>query len=276
MLLTLALTAGLAAPQAAPPPVFSVATVARQALAERVVALAWIDDTRLVLLTPEEALLCRVAEAGVTLQARLTLPGSRRAARAAAGLVLVDAEAEAAWVMSNRRAGAALIEWSGERLALRAEAEALPLEGSPTGLRYREGMDWIEGELPSVGAGPFLGIAPTGEVAVSPDGRLLFPEAAIERTTPAAGAPATGGPALAPLGPGWIVASSTRPPGEGDALVAVRTGSKARLETLLVTDEPIRALAGRQAGPLLRLAAALEENEGRTRLLVLEIRRSER
>jgi hypothetical protein len=276
VVLALALAALLAAPPAAAEPAFSVVTVAKQALAERIVALAWIDDARLILLTPEEALLCRTGETGVTILTRMALPGPRRAARAPAGLVFVDADAETAWVMSNRRAGAALLEWSGDRLALRAEAEALPLQGSATGLRYREGMDWIEGDLPSLGAGPFLGVAPTGEMAVSPDGRLLSPQPAIERTTPAAGPAATGGPALAPLWPGWVAVSSNRPPGEGDTVVIVRTGPKVRLETAIVSDEPVRALASRPSGPTFRLAVAEEEGEGRSRLLLVEIRRGER
>jgi hypothetical protein len=277
---TLALAAGLAGSLAAPPaaavPAFSVSTLARQVLPERVVALAWVDDARLLLLTADEVLLYRSAEPGASVLARIALPEPKRAARTPAGLVLVDAEASAAWVLSNRRTRAALVEWSGDRLSLRAEAEALPIQGSATGLRYREGTDWLEGELPSLGAGPFWGVAAAGELAVKSDGHLLFPPAAIERSVPLPRPSVPVGPALAPLWPGWIVATTTHPPGERDAVLLVRPGRRLRVDTAAETDEPIRALASRAVGSLFRLAAAGEDVDGRTHLLLLDVRRSEK
>jgi hypothetical protein len=274
----LILSAALAAMAAAPPRSVSAIAVTRQLVAARVVALAWLDDTRLILLTADELLLYRSAEPGSGVVARLTLPGPRRMARAAAGMLLVDPDASAAWAMTNRCTRAALVEWGGERLALRSEADALPWPGSATGLRYREGMDWIDGEVPSLGSGPFLAVAARGEgLAVAPDARVLLAATGKQAGDSDAPPALRIGPALAALWPGWIAASSARPPGDGDALIVlIRDPAGLRAENVLEIQEPIRALASRALGAAVRLAAATDDAEGRTRLVFVDLRRSER
>jgi hypothetical protein len=278
VLSALVLLGGLAAAATTPTWNGSVALLGRHPIGERVVALAFIDDTRLLLLTPEEVLLYRSTEPAPAIVARLSLPGSRRPARVSAGLIVVDSDASAAWVTTNRCDHAALIEWNGERLAVRAEADALPWPGSETGLRYREGMDWLDGELPALGSGPFLAIESRGSrLAVAPDARVVLAGRSRERADAEPGGGTRVGPTLAPLWPESVAASTARPPGAGDALLVLTVdGAQVRVESALETEEAIRALASRPVGSAMRIAMATRDAEGHVRIAILDARRGER
>jgi hypothetical protein len=125
----------------------------------------------------------------------------------------------------------------------------------------------VEGAVGDLGAGPFLALddfAPG--VAVTADGVLRQGEAAGP----------TVGPALAALWPGVVAAPSAEPPGEDDAILIVATPGGAadgpRVLDALAVDGAVRALAGRPRGGSMRLVAALEDEQGGTRLLVMDLR----
>lgn len=252
----------------------TAATLARAAPPEPLLALAFVSDTRLLALSASAVMLLRADVPELTGVARLSLEAPLLAVRAPAGLFVVDPEADAAWVVTNRSAHTWLVAWSDDRLAVRAEAEAAPVPGSSRALRYRESTNWIEGEVPHLGSGPFLAIELVERGwAVTTSARLLWANAKAvkeESERPHVG------PTLAALWPGWVATSTDHPPGTGDALlILARTKAGLREVTAQPTDESIRALASRRAGTHMRLAMASETASGATRLILLDLKRGE-
>lgn len=263
--------AALAAPTPSP---VTAATLARTTSTEPLLALAFVSDTRLLALSAGAVMLLRADAPELTGVARLPLDGPLQAVRAPAGLLVVDPESDAAWIVTNRSVRTWLVAWSDDRLSLRAEAEAAPLPGSARALRYREGTNWIEGTVPHLGSGPFLAIelAERGW-AVTTSARLLSNGAKSGKEDDER--PRVG-PTLAALWPGWVAASTDHRPGSGDALlILARHKGVVREIAALPTDESIRALASRRVGTHMRLAVASETAAGATRLILLELKRSE-
>jgi hypothetical protein len=266
-----------AAPAAGSPGSRTVRTlkVARAPLGDRPTALAFVDEGRLLLLTADEVVLLRLDGAAVGVASRLVLPGPRRAARASAGLIAFDRDSSAAWVLTNHRGRAHLVDIDGARLTARAEAEALPWPGSSTGLRFREGTTWIEGEIDGLGSGPFLAVGrPEGTVGVSSEGELL-----LARSEPPGSALASDderlvvGPTLAAPWPGWIAASDPRPPGASDDLLLLEERGGRFVEAAAIeVDGAIRAVASRTVGSTAHVALSVESASG-PRLLLLDLER---
>jgi hypothetical protein len=209
--------------------------------ADRPLALAFAKQGRLLAVTPHALRLFGLGDAAAQTVAELPLPEPLHPARKAAALLAVDGAASTAWVLTNRAEKACLIAIDGDRLSLRAQADALPWPGSPLGVRYREGTDWIEGSVEGLGAGPFLTLLPgDGALGVSPDGQLVGSGPPSEKGE----APMIVGPTLARLWPGAIAASTAAPPESGDAIVVLDRDHAAWSEArALAVDGAIRAIA---------------------------------
>jgi hypothetical protein len=230
------------------------------ALEDRPLALAFTHDGRLLAVTPRQVELLRL-DGGAVIVAGLPLPGAERPVRAPAALVSQDAGSSAAWVLTNRTDRAGLYDCEGDALSLRAEASALPWPGSPSGVRFREGTDWLEGDVVGVGAGPFLTVLRGDRnLAVSPDGRLLGSgsDAPAEPST----RPVVG-PTLAMLQPGLLFASTPRPPGAEDALLVLEEGDGGYAEVRAIPVEgAICALAARPGRGGAMVVASVVTGEG--------------
>ncbi len=237
------------------------------------VALAWVSDTRVLVLGSSDVRLLDTRTGALV--DRLTLPGPVRAARIAAGLMLAEPEERSAWLLSNRRSEALLVEWSDERLSLRSEAPRMPWPDSPSGLQFVPGTNWIEGEL-AFCSGPFLSLdaGSSPSLAVSIDGGLIV------QTQGGVGAEAPSravGPTLASLWPGWFAASTPRPPDEPDELVVLTTAAGILTEVLArPVSGAIRAVAARTLGPVASVAVVVEDAAGGFRLETLRLHREMR
>lgn len=231
-------------------------------------ALAFAGPTRLVALGSDDVRLLDTATGALV--HRLELPGRRQAARIAAGLVVAEPEARSAWLLSNRRSGAVLVEWTDERLQVGSEAPRVPWPGSPTGLRYAPGTNLVEGET-LAGEGPLLGLAAGAPpLFVRPNGELVLggqPETTVTSRLV--------GPTLASLWPGWFLASTARPPDEPDALLLL-SGTKAEEEASWPAPGAIRCVAARVSEGTALVALVVELDAKRFRLVLLRLERSER
>ena len=231
-----------------------------------VLDLAFLDDDRLVILGPESVALYRWDGAGLAVQSRRPLSGPLETVRFPGGLLRVAESDAAFWALTSRSPRALLFAVEDGRLVERQEAAALPWPGCPSGLRYRAGTNLIEGAIAGAPAGPYLGLDDSApRVAVTTDGSLRTGAAAGPRT----------GPALAALWPGLVAASSPQPPGEDDAILIVATsgGDGPHLLDSLRVEGSVRALAARARGKAVRLVAAVDEPDGGSRLLVLDLAR---
>jgi hypothetical protein len=237
-------------------------------LEEPVLDLAFFGDERLVVLGPDAVALYKWDEAELTLESRRPWPGPLGPVRSPGGLLRMAEKDAAFWALTSRSPRALLFAVEEGGLVERQEADALPWPASPAGLRYRAGTNLIEGVLPGLGPGPFLGVDDSVPgLAVSAEGVLL---------DGASKGPAVG-PAMAALWPGVLAAASPRPPGEDDAIliVAARDGSgdAPRVLDSIRVDGAVRALAARARGESMRLVAAVEDEEGGARLLVMDLAR---
>jgi hypothetical protein len=229
--------------------------------AERPVALAFVDDGRLLAVTASEVRLLRLEEAGVLLLSHVELPEPRHAVRFPAALIALDGSGSAAWVLSNRDESAHLVDLEGDRLSVRVDtdAEALPWPGSLSGVRYREGTDWIEGSLEALGTGPFLALARSDEpVGVSTGGLLLRDKT----DTSSEAVDLTVGPMLAPLWPGVIATSGAKAPGARDAIVVLERRAAFEEAGVIPVEGAVRALAGHVIKGGARLVASIEREAG--------------
>ncbi|MBI3932027.1 MAG: hypothetical protein HY317_01305 [Acidobacteria bacterium] len=241
--------------------------------------LAFVSQDRLAVLLPEAVALFRWEHSGLALDARLALTGLFTTVRSPAGVLLWVPGEEALWALTNRSPKAVLLGIQGDRVSRRGDGAALPWPGCPGGLRYRPGTNLLEGTLAGLGAGPFLAVGSDGDVAVSPEGTLQAVDAPPRRRDLVGEptAPETRvGPTLAPLWGGLLAASSPAPPGSEDAiLVYSRAGGRLALLESLPASGSVRALTAYVEGGTARLAAAVEETDGLTRLLLLDLRRRE-
>jgi hypothetical protein len=232
-----------------------------------VLALAWLADDRVLVVFEDEAALYRLEASALTLESRRALPRPLSPVRSPGAVAI--AEPAAAWTLTSAAAAAALVAIEGDRLALRSRAEAVPWRGSPAGLRFRSGTNLIEATAPGLGSGPFVALEPSGIAGVDADGEL--------RVAGPAGPFLAGlrvGSALAALWDGMLAASSAIAPAAEDALffVDVSEGGAVLAESIPV-EGSIRALASRPSAEGARLIAAVEEAGGRSRLVLLDLRR---
>ncbi len=258
-----------APPRAAPASIDVVGSNQTPPLDGPILDLAFLPDDRLVVLGPEALSLYRWEDGSLVREARGALPGPLETVRAPGGLLLPGDDA--VWVLTSRSQRATLfaVEKGSRPLVERLQAAALPIPGSPDGLRYRPGTNLLEGTLPGLGPGPFLAFELSDpEVAVDADGqvRLASPDGPKYAGLRA-------GPALTVLWPGVLAAASAAPPGAVDSiLVLAREGAELKLRETLPVSGAVRALAATARGTSVRLVAAVED-PGATRLLVLDLRR---
>jgi len=237
-------------------------------LEEPVLDLAFFGDDRLVVLGPDAVALYKWGDGGLTLESRRPWPGHLDTVRFPGGLLRVAERDSAFWAITSRSPRALLFAVEEGRLVERQQADALPWPACPAGLRYRAGTNLIEGSVAGLGPGPFLALDDSVPgLAVHADGALA--ESAVNGLAV--------GPALASLWPGVVAAASPRPPGDDDAIlvVALRGGSTDAprvLESVRV-DGAVRALASHARGESVRLVAAVEDAEGGTRLLAMDLAR---
>ena len=237
-------------------------------LEEPVLDLAFFGDERLVVLGPDAVALYRWDEGGLTLESRRPWPGHLDTVRFPGGLLRVAERDAAFWALTSRSPRTVLFAVEEGRLVERQEADALPWPACPAGLRYRAGTNLIEGAVAGLGPGPFLVLDDsTPGLAVNAEGALVD----------GAATGLAAGPAMASLWTGVVAAASPRPPGEDDAIlvVAARDGSGdgPRVLDSIRVDGAVRALAARAHGEGMRLVAAVEDEEGAARLLVMDLAR---
>ena len=246
-----------------------VATSRSAPIDARLLALAWLSDDRALAVSAEEAAVYRLSDTNLSLESRRRLPGPFSPVRSPAALA-VGAEATA-WVLTSGAASAALLACDGPRLLVRSSAQALPFAGSPEGLRFRAGTSLVEGSPAGLGPGPFVALEASGAAAVAGQGELLLPGA-----TGPVSAGLRVGSALARLWDGLLACSSPQAPGDTDSLWLVEvSGQLGSVADAIPVEGCLSALASRRTPGGARLLAALLEPGGRSRLLLMDLRRRE-
>jgi hypothetical protein len=241
-----------------------LSTVRSAPLGEPVVALAFLDDTRLAVLTAASVSVHRVDRSRFRPVARRDLTLPRAVVRTPGGLVL--AGDDAFWALTSGMTRAVLYALEGNRLEERAQADALPWPETAGGLRYREGTNLLD-----TPHGLFLTPCIEG-LAVDAGGRLVPFSPALEPAATSLGSPRVGA-SLAALGEGRVVVSSAAPPGAPDRIdVFERRGDTVHREGSIPVAGSVHALAARRgpAGP--RVAAAVQTAAGESVVLVLALR----
>lgn len=227
-------------------------------LPARVLDVAFLADDRLAVLSEEAVALYRREGALLKREARRPHPPGDVAVRAPAGVIRVVEAERAFWVATNALAQVRLFTWDGSRLAEAQQADALP-----DGVRYRSGTNVLEGGAFGAAARLQQGLA------VSPDGRLGTLETEAPSWTWTA---LRVGDAVARPWPRVVAASSSRPPGEADALWFYEMAPQPRPLGALSVEASIRALAGRGHRDEASLVLAVQ-GAGGDRLLVLRLGR---
>ncbi len=233
------------------------------ALAATILDLAFLGPDRLLILSPDEVSLYRVASEGLSLLARRPLPGPLGPVRTPGGILVTSAKEDSFWAATSRAAKAVLIAVEGAQLVERQQADAVPWPGAALGLRYRPGTNLIEGASTSLGPGPFLDLDSTeGGLAVTADGRLLCAGCGEVRV----------GLGLTGLWHGFLATSSPAPPGAGDALLIFeRSGTGLDTRLRLPIEGAVRALTSRVDERSAHLVAAIEPAAGGSYLLTLDL-----
>ncbi len=228
---------------------------------EPVLALAWLDDRHLAVLSPRSVSVHRRERPGLVRIARRDLPPPLAVVRHPGGLLRLGDDA--LWALTSTMPRAILYALEDDGLVERAQAEALPWPELRGGLRYRDGTNLLESP-----AGLLLTPSVDG-LAVDPSGRLLA--LSSEGSSPTG---LTAGPTLAGLGRGLVATSSAAPPGAPDSvLILERTEGEPLVRGRFSVPGSVRALAGRRVGREGLIAAALETDTGQTIVLLAGLRR---
>jgi hypothetical protein len=237
------------------------ATTTSGPLPGRVLDLAFLDESRLVVLFADSVALYRREGAAISRLDDVALAVTSPV-RAPAGIIVSGHGESAFWVATNLAEGAVLMSVEGQRLRETDRAPVLPLAGAGRGGRFRPGTNLIDVEIAGLGAGPYLRISGIGArlLAVAPDGRLGL---GAEWTDTRAGS-------AADLGAGTLATTSPLPPATEDAIV-VRDATTPLL-TIPIAGS-VTALAARPGTGAI--VAAGVTNAGVHRLLVLDLARAE-
>ena len=243
-----------------------VARARTPALGEPVLDLALLDDETILALSPEAVALYRWASDGLTLDSRRLLPGPRLVVRAPGGILTPPDDGGAFWALTSRVGPATLYRIEGRQLVEVSQADALPWPGCIEGLRFRPGTNLLEARIASLGMGPFLTLEPG--FAVDQDARLrASAEGALQGSLRV-------GPTLAVLGDSLLAASTPEAPGSADAvLLFLRETDAWTIARSFPVEGAVRALAARMSRDRFRLVAAIEEPDGSTHLLILDLAR---
>jgi hypothetical protein len=249
------------------PRVVELSRTSTEALPERVLDLAFVNGSSLLVLSAEALALYRLDGAEMKLLDREPLPGPLRPVRAPGGLLLL-ADGEAfCWALTSGTPRATLFAVSPRGIDLQSDAEAVPWPGIERGVRFRAGTNLLEAALPGA-EGPYLRVlGGDGALAVATRGELLDNGRTSALRV---------GPALAPLWPGRVAAASSNPPGPSDEVLLVgRTTERPEVVSRHEVPGAVRALATRVEGRKATLAAALEAPEGVFRIVLLELAEAE-
>jgi hypothetical protein len=257
-----------AAPPTPPPPRVTasgdlavLSVIASAPLAEPTLALAFLDDTRVAILSPFSVSVQKLDRARFVPVARRELPFPRATVRTLGGVLLPGDDAF--WALTSGMARAVLYALEGTRLVERGDAEALPWPEAAQGIRFREGTNLLEG------AGGLLLTPRIEGLAVDAAARLVPVSPAFAPAAPTATSPRTGA-ALAALGEGRVAVSAAVLPGTPDRIeVFDREGDELRKRGALALEGQVRALAARRSAAGLRVAAAMQTTETRTVVLVI-------
>jgi hypothetical protein len=258
---------GAAAPPAPPPPprltasgdIAVVAATRSASLAEPALAVAFLDDSRLAVLSPFSISVHKLDRSRFVPLARRELPFPRATVRTPGGVLLPGDDA--CWALTNGMTRAVLYALEGDRLVERGDAEALPWPEAAHGVRFREGTNLLED-------GQALLLTPRVDgLAVDAAARLVGLSPAVEP-----GPPRVGG-ALAALGGGRVAVSSAAPPGTPDRIqVFERRGDGLQKRGEIALEGTVRALAVRRSPSALRIAAAVETAASERMVLVVGVR----
>jgi hypothetical protein len=230
---------------------------------ERVVALAFAGDERLLVLSDSALALYRRDGLALRLVARRELPGPLAPVRFPGGLLLAVEGESACWALSSRAPRAVLFALDGGGLSVTEQADAMPWPGTATGARFRPGTNLIEVSVPGIDT-PVLAMDVESGWVVGPEGTLVRAGGA---RAPAIAA----GPAIARLWPGLMAAASADPPGENDRILFLRDPPDLTGAGSLRVEGAVRALAARRHGSVTVLAAATEDATGAFRLVLLDL-----
>lgn len=265
--IAIVLLGAAARPTPPPPPrltasgdVAVLAATRSASIAEPPLAVAFLDDTRIAVLSPFSISVQKLDRSRFVPVARRELPYPRSTVRTPGGVLLPGDDA--CWALTNGMTRAVLYALEGEKLVERGDAEALPWPEAAHGVRYREGTNLLEG------GGSLLLTPWIDGLAVDGAGRLvaLSPTSEAASATPAS--PRVGG-ALAALGDGRVAVSSPAPPGAPDRIqVFERQGDVLKKRGEIAVEGSVRALAARRSGATLRLAAAVESASERVVLVI--------
>lgn len=264
-----ALLSLLEAPSGARAGPLEVRAVARTGLLRApVVDLAFLSDERLVVLEPAAVSVWRRDGLTLRLEARGDLPVAAPVARFPGGALSVGTGEGAFWAITSLTGSAVLVNVEAERLRVAGTAEALPSRAVPSGVRFRPGTNLLEARLGSASDGPFLAVEHAGDTwVVAVDGRL-------GRVTGGsiAWSETRVGPALAALWRGLLAAASADRPARTDRILILEVhDSTIAVAGTLEVDGNVRALASRAQGTAMLLAAAVEDPDGGSRLLLHDV-----
>jgi hypothetical protein len=186
------------------------------------------------------------------------------------GALGVGTDDAAFWAITSLTGSAVLLNVEAGRLRVGGTAEALPSRATGAGLRFRPGTNLIDARLGSSTDGPFLAVEPAGETwVVAADGRLGRAGASAVTWSDT-----RVGPALTGLWKGLLAATSPEPPARTDRILVldVRNGAPSVAGALDV-EGGVRALAARVQETGALLAAAVEDPDGGTRLVLHDLAR---
>jgi hypothetical protein len=254
-----------------PPPaprVVELSRVSTGVLTERVLDLAFVDGSSLLVLAPEALSLYHLEGSDLRLVDRKPLTGPLRPVRAPAGmLLLADGEAFC-WALTSVTPRATLFAVTRRGLDVQSEADAIPWPGVDGGVRFRAGTNLVSAAIPGI-EGPSLRLLAADEPwVVGAQGELW---------TNGRTSALRVGPALAALWPGLVAAASANAPGStDDVLVITPSETQAEIVSRFAVPGAVRALAARADGRKRLLAAALETPDNVFRIVLLELAEAER
>jgi hypothetical protein len=185
-------------------------------------------------------------------------------------MILLASESHDAWILTNGMARAVLVGVEETQLVLRATADAVPWPGFPSGIRYREGTDILEGVLPEGSPQHLVGLAP-GRADLGVTDRGEWVTLSPEGTRTADGLRVA--PTLAWISTDSLLTSSPTLPSQPDALVELRQHDDTwEVGRRVPISGAVRALAAHVGADRVQVACIVEEPAHSTwRLLLLDL-----
>lgn len=248
---------------AAAPPRLRHRQLSRALVDERVLALAFVGEGRVLALAAGSVSLWRLEGGALRREARETWPVAVAPVRHGGGLIVGRPDERAAWLVSSYAEGARLVRVDGARLVLGDTADAAPWPGAPEGLRFRPGTNLIDGLATGDGAQLIVALDPVSRAVVREDGMLLVDAVPTGMRV---------GSAIASPWPRTLVASAPDPPAVEDALLVLRYVGSGWQEALKIrVPGVVSALAARGGSGASDVVVALVSAAG-PELLRLELR----